>query len=64
MYRKIMEKVANAGTLALLGYEFGSHMNNEQENTTDNIGEKKNHDVEIIVFILIILLFIVIAYLI
>lgn len=31
MYRKIAEKVANLGTVALLGHEMGSHVVNDQE---------------------------------
>lgn len=57
MYRKILEKVANIGTVALLGYEIGSHVENESEKPiTDN----KVHT-EIIIAAIILLLLIVVA---
>lgn len=46
MYKKILEKVASAGTVALLGYEIGTH-------TVDGDATKVNtsdHNTNIVIF--------------
>lgn len=57
MYKKNLEKVASAGTVALLGYEIGTHTENEEptEKVTDN------HNTNIIIFASIVLICILLA---
>lgn len=59
MYKKIIEKLANVGTVALVGYEIGANVNNEQEHKDNTVREEKNSDV--IIYGMIILLILVIA---
>lgn len=58
MYRKVLEKVANIGTVALLGYEIGSHV--DQNENEKPITDNKVHT-EIIIFAIILLLLIIVA---
>lgn len=57
MYKKVLEKIASAGTVALLGYEIGSH-------TVDSDTEKvntDNHTTYIIIFGFIVIMLILMA---
>lgn len=58
MYKKILEKVASAGTLAVLGYEIGSHVNDDGQ-----VGKvtHENHSTNVIIFGVICFIFILIA---
>lgn len=58
MYKKILEKVASAGTVALLGYEIGSH--NVDGEKVENVSHD-NHSTNIIIFGIISFIFILMA---
>lgn len=60
MFKKIIEKVANAGTVALLGYEIGTHVDHETENKQVEIENHESHS-EIIVIIGIIIIIAILA---
>lgn len=57
--KKILEKIASAGTVALMGYEVGvhtdNHKNNEENNNTNN-----NNSVLYIFIVLIICMMVLI----
>lgn len=55
MYKKVLEKIASAGTVALMGYEIGSH------NSEKPVEENKGHNSEIIIIAGILLIVIVAA---
>lgn len=59
MFRQIMTKAANAGTIALLGYEVGSHVeqNGQEKSPSDN-----KHS-EIVIGAIILLVIMVVAIL-
>lgn len=68
MFKKIVQTIANAGTVALLGYEIGSGISKEEKREEQTIKElpkiiteSHNHS-EIIIFgiVLIIIAFIII----
>lgn len=62
--QKIMEKLASAGTIALLGYEVGSHINeNDENNSIKNSANTENHDTTVVIFGIIILVIILLAIL-
>lgn len=61
MYKKVLEKLANAGTLAILGYEIGTHSTGEEQHKIEKQVESSNHNIEIILLCLIIVFIILIA---
>lgn len=59
MYKKVIEKIAAAGTVALLGYEVGSNMKHEQSNENHQTETKEvivNNNSEIVTYGIVILL--------
>lgn len=64
MYKKLLGKVANAGTVALIGYEFGVHNKDEEhEHKSVESVEKESDHTEIILLCLIVLIVILVAIL-
>lgn len=62
MYKKILEKLANAGTVALVGYEIGANINNnENKHVESNEVAKENTHSEVVIFGIIILIILAIA---
>lgn len=51
LYKKVIGKLANAGTVALLGYEAGTHFGGEKEEHTP----ENNSDIIIIVGIILLI---------
>lgn len=60
MYKKILEKLANAGTVALIGYEIGSNVHDSEEKK-ENITQEKNHSEVIIIGLIILIILIIIS---
>lgn len=60
MFQKIMGKLANAGTVALIGYEIGSHTDHEQANN-HQIQNSESHGNDIIIGGIVILIILMIA---
>lgn len=58
MYKKILEKAASAGTVALLGYEIGTHTVNDAP--TEKIAD--NHNTNILIFAVFVLICILLAF--
>lgn len=62
MYKQIMEKVATAGTVALLGYEIGANTHESEKNTNNTVHEEKHSEVIVIgVIVLIIVALVILA---
>lgn len=52
MSKKIFEKLASAGTVALLGYEVGTHINegsDDKINQVDQVNQKEEHNSVIVI---------------
>lgn len=63
MYKKVLEKLANAGTVALVGYEIGANINESNDNKNSVTQEKsyENNHSEVVIFGIIILIILAIA---
>lgn len=65
MYKKVLSKVASAGTLALIGYEVGSQDNRKVEVQTPRaevpVSAMVNGHEDVIIFALAVIIMIVIA---
>lgn len=73
MYGKILNKIANIGTVALLGYEVGSNINNENSESVhetsnqnrvheiSNQNQAQNHHNEIVIVAFVLLIIIILA---
>lgn len=53
--KKLMSKIANAGTVALLGYEIGTHTGEGEGNNRNEVNDSTNYCLIAIVIILCIL---------
>lgn len=62
---KILQKLASAGTVALLGYEVGTHTQEHAVSTPIHVPteEKDNHISEILIISLVIIILLLIAVL-
>lgn len=49
MFNKLAEKLVSAGTIAMLGYEIGSHVDQTHENTPIQATTIESHHSEVIV---------------
>lgn len=61
MYKKVLEKLAAAGTVALVGYEVGTNINREAPNNDNHADNKesingKSSDIVIYGIVLLIIL--------
>lgn len=56
MYNKILGKLANAGTVAMLGYEIGSHVEQNQEEHVPTTTKSDNSDIMILVIVFLLLI--------
>lgn len=44
MYKKILEQLVKAGTLAFVGYEIGAKVHNDDDKTNNSVHEDKNSE--------------------
>lgn len=65
MYKKILEKVAAAGTVALLGYEVGSNVNHNDQHNSHQFENKavieNNKSSEIVLYGIVISIILIVA---
>lgn len=65
MYKKILEKVAAAGTVALLGYEVGSNINHDDQQSNHQLEHKtvneNNKSSEIVLCGIVIIIILIVA---
>lgn len=61
MFKKIGDKLLNAGTIAMLGYEYGSHSDHTSENRPNTSTTIETNNSEVLMIAGIIIMIVILA---